>query len=244
MFYLSPCNSFYILGLCSLASSQSQPRDTGLYQAHMCALLQLTHISSFVTVTKLARLSWEMCRLWLTAHVWILYFESHANLSNTGSVKASLTPLSSTGAGQSCTGSAALTSTSLNYLTPCTCVWEEDTEHHTPQNGNLRRMFLACPSSSSAEKIFGEKSERNIFHACILGRLPARRKSPKGEQLYALIRSLTKITRRKAFPKTAWCSGSGSALMYVVGGENLLSLCHVMPTVLNIVFTTAQANYL
>lgn len=60
MFYLSPCNSFYILGLCSLASVQSQPRDTGLYQAHMCALLQLTHISSFVTVTKLAHLSWEM----------------------------------------------------------------------------------------------------------------------------------------------------------------------------------------
>lgn len=63
MFYLSPCNSFYILGLCSLAFVQSQPRDTGLYQAHMCALLQLTDISSIVTVTKLARLSWEMC--WL-----------------------------------------------------------------------------------------------------------------------------------------------------------------------------------
>lgn len=30
MFYLSPCNSFYISGLCSLASVQSQPRDTGL----------------------------------------------------------------------------------------------------------------------------------------------------------------------------------------------------------------------
>lgn len=30
MFYLSPCNSFYISGLCSLASFQSQPRDTGL----------------------------------------------------------------------------------------------------------------------------------------------------------------------------------------------------------------------
>ena len=113
MFYLSPCNSFYILGLCSLASVQSQPRDTGLYQAHMCALLQLTHISSFVTVTKLARLSWEMCRLWLTAHVWILYFESHADLSNTGSVKASLTLLSSTGTAASCRGSAALT----------TCLW-------------------------------------------------------------------------------------------------------------------------
>lgn len=109
MFYLSPCNSFYILGLCSLASIQSQPRDTGLYQAHMCALLQLTHISSFVTVTKLARLSWEMCRLWLTAHVWILYFESHADLSNTGSVKASLTLLSSTGTTESCRGFAALT---------------------------------------------------------------------------------------------------------------------------------------
>lgn len=35
----------------------------GLYQTHMCALLQLTHISSFVTVTKLARLRWEMCQL-------------------------------------------------------------------------------------------------------------------------------------------------------------------------------------
>lgn len=63
VFYLSPCNSFYILGLCSLASAQSQPWDTGLQQAHMCALLQLMHISSSVTVTKLARLSWEMCRL-------------------------------------------------------------------------------------------------------------------------------------------------------------------------------------
>ncbi|MED6250475.1 hypothetical protein ATANTOWER_018623 [Ataeniobius toweri] len=63
VFYLSPCNSFYILGLCSLAFIQSLPRDTGLYQAHMCALLHLTHISSFVTVTKLARLSWEMWRL-------------------------------------------------------------------------------------------------------------------------------------------------------------------------------------
>ena len=63
MFYLSACNSFYILGLCSLAFIQSQPRDIGLYEAHMCALLHLTHISSFVTVTKLARLSWEMCRL-------------------------------------------------------------------------------------------------------------------------------------------------------------------------------------
>lgn len=30
MFYLSPCNSFYISGLCSLAPVQSQPRDTGL----------------------------------------------------------------------------------------------------------------------------------------------------------------------------------------------------------------------
>lgn len=30
MFYLSPCNSFYISGLCSLASVQSQPWDTGL----------------------------------------------------------------------------------------------------------------------------------------------------------------------------------------------------------------------
>lgn len=36
VFYLSPCNSFYILGLCSLACVQSQPRDTGLYQTHMC----------------------------------------------------------------------------------------------------------------------------------------------------------------------------------------------------------------
>lgn len=32
VFYLSPCNSFYISGLCSLAPVQSQPRDTGLYQ--------------------------------------------------------------------------------------------------------------------------------------------------------------------------------------------------------------------
>lgn len=122
MFYLSPCNSFYILGLCSLASVQSQPRDTGLYQAHMCALLQLTHISSFVTVTKLARLSWEMCRLWLTAHVWILYFESHADLSNMGSVKASLTLLSRTGVMESCRGFTALT-TFLNCLIFCISMW-------------------------------------------------------------------------------------------------------------------------
>lgn len=97
VFYLSPCNSFYILGLCSLAFIQSLPRDTGLYRAHMCALLYLTHISSFVAVTKLARLSWEIWRLWLTVHVWILYFESLTDLSNMGSVKASLTVPSSTG---------------------------------------------------------------------------------------------------------------------------------------------------
>lgn len=59
VFYLSPCNSFYISGLCSLEPVQSQPRDTGLYQptpptpyvcarvcACVCASLQLTHISS------------------------------------------------------------------------------------------------------------------------------------------------------------------------------------------------------
>lgn len=96
MFYLSPCNSLYILGLCSLAFIQSQPRDTGLYQAHMCALLHLTHISSFVTVTKLARLIWETCRLWLTVHVWILYSESHRGLSNKSSVREPLTLLSKT----------------------------------------------------------------------------------------------------------------------------------------------------
>lgn len=119
VFYLSPCNSFYILGLCSLASVQSQPQDTVLYQAHMCALLQLTHISSFVTVTKLARLRWEMCRLWLTAHVWILYFEPHADLSNMGSVKAALTLLS--GAGDL----PRLLTTRLRItLHPiCVCVW-------------------------------------------------------------------------------------------------------------------------
>lgn len=107
------------MGLCSLASVQSQPRDTGLYQVHMCALLQLTHISSFVTVTKPARLGWEMCRLWLTAHVCILYFESHAGLSNTGSVKASLTLLSSTGSTESCSRFTALTTCSLIYVALC-----------------------------------------------------------------------------------------------------------------------------
>ncbi len=129
MFYLSPCNSFYILGLCSLASIQSQPRDTGLYQAHMCALLQLTHISSFVTVTKLARLSWEMCRLWLAAHVWILYFESHADLSNMGSVKASFTLLSSTGTTESCRRFAALTTCvriTLLSVCVCMCAWSRE----------------------------------------------------------------------------------------------------------------------
>lgn len=135
MFYLSPCNSFYILGLCSLASIQSQPRDTGLYQAHMCALLHLTHISSFVTVTKLACLSWEMCRLWLTVHVWSLYFESHADLSNTGSVKASFTLLSSTGTMESCRRFAAPTAdlwftlySIYVHLYVCVCVREPENE--------------------------------------------------------------------------------------------------------------------
>lgn len=173
MFYLSPCNSFYILGLCSLASVQSQPRDTGLYQAHMCALLQLTHISSFVTVTKLARLSWEMCRLWLTAHVWILYFESHADLSNMGSVKASLTLLSRTGAMESCRGFTALTTCFLIALLSvylCECVL-------LLPKLSLGCMLLACSFISSAAKILrGKKNKQNIFHACVLARLPVREK--------------------------------------------------------------------
>ena len=160
MFYLSPCNSFYILGLCSLASIQSQPRDTGLYQAHMCALLQLTHISSFVTVTKLARLSWEMCRLWLTAHVWILYFESHADLSNTGSVKASLTLLSSAETRESYRGVCSSDHTSLNYLALSMCVFEVELEYYLTLHCstvlllpklNMRSMFLACSCCSSVE---------------------------------------------------------------------------------------------
>lgn len=69
----------------------------------MCALLQLTPISSIVSVTKPARLSREMGWLWLTAHVWILYFESHAALSNTGCVKAFFTPVPSAGAMLLCT---------------------------------------------------------------------------------------------------------------------------------------------
>lgn len=199
MFYLSPCNSFYILGLCSLASVQSQPRDTGLYQAHMCALLQLTHISSFVTVTKLARLRWEMCRLWLTAHVWILYFESHADLSNTGSVKASLTLLSSTGELQ------RVLTTFLNYLTLYMWVCEVEAEkyltcRYSPvllvPKLNLRSMSLACSLFSSVEEILGEKLNESFF-------MPAfwqdcLREGKKGD-LYTLIRSVTKITLRKLF---------------------------------------------
>lgn len=201
MFYLSPCNSFYILGLCSLASVQSQPRDTGLYQTHMCALLQLTHISSFVTVTKLACLRWEMCQLWLTAHVWILYFESHADLSNTGSVKASLTLLSSTGELQ------RVLTTSLNYLTLYMCVcllsrgwilshtplFPSVTSTKTESQKHVRGMFLIFLGRENPKG----KTKWNIIHVCILARLPARRK--KKRDLYTLIRSVTKITLRKLF---------------------------------------------
>lgn len=172
MFYLSPCNSFYILGLCSLASVQSQPRDTGLYQAHMCALLQLTHISSFVTVTKLAHLSGEMLRLWLTAHVWILYFESHAGLSNTGPVKASLTLLSSTGTTESCRRVRSSDHMSLNYLTPYICVCVKSRMNYLtlrcssvlllPKLG-LWSMLLACSFFPSVEKIQREKLSETFF---------------------------------------------------------------------------------
>lgn len=139
VFYLSPCNSFYILGLCSLAFIQSQPRDTGLYQAHMCALLHLTHISSFVTVTKLARLSWEMCRLWLTVHVWILYFESRTALSNTGSVKASLSLLSRRETAESCSR--------FETLTACLV-----SEHFTFEVENHYYLSRRCPAALISPK--------------------------------------------------------------------------------------------
>lgn len=192
MFYLSPCNSFYILGLCSLASVQSQPRDTGLYQAHMCALLQLTHISSFVTVTKLARLSWEMCRLWLTAHVWILYFESHADLSNTGSVKASLTLLSSTGTREGAAeGSQLWPHVSELPYTLYVCMWSRDwILSHTPlfhsvtftktkSQKHVPGMFLLLLSRENPRG----KTKWNIFHACILARLPVREKKKEKKKL-------------------------------------------------------------
>lgn len=186
MFYLSPCNSFYILGLCSLASIQSQPRDTGLYQAHMCALLHLTHISSFVTVTKLACLSWEMCRLWLTVHVWSLYFESHADLSNTGSVKASFTLLSSTGTMESCRRFAAPTAdlwftlySVYVHLYVCVCVWGNQRMNRLLSvllELNFRSVLLACSLFPLVGKIWGGKAKWNIFHARVLARLPEKEK--------------------------------------------------------------------
>lgn len=199
MFYLSPCNSFYILGLCSLASIQSQPRETGLYQAHMCALLQLTHISSFVTVTKLAHLSWEMRRLWLTAHVWILYFESHADLTNMGPVKASLTLLSSTRT----TKLQRVRSSDHMALNNLMSVCEVENEYYLTRRGSsllllpklsLGSMSLACSFFSSVEKILREKLSETFFS---FGKIACKRK--KKGRLVSLIKSVTKITLRKLF---------------------------------------------
>lgn len=194
------------MGLCSLASVQSQPRDTGLYQVHMCALLQLTHISSFVTVTKPARLGWEMCRLWLTAHVCILYFESHAGLSNTGSVKASLTLLSSTGSTESCSRFTALTTCSLIYVALCVvclcaCTGKANEYYLTLCCSVvlLPKLSPRCwhaPPFPRKRKIWKENVSKPFFSDQVLARLPTREK--KGG-LYTLIRSVTKITSRKLF---------------------------------------------
>lgn len=241
LFYLSSCNSFYILGLCSLASIQSQPRDRGLYQTHMCALLQLTDISSFVTVTKLARLSWEMCRLWLTAHVWILYFESGAALSNTASVKASLTLLSSTATVQSCRGLTALT-TCLRIIVHSICVWSRaGMLSHTPlftrvavfvEAGSLVSGMFALLSPTGEMKL-------NTFMLAFWRNCHEREEilpnSWKNEFLLRLSQRNLDIQSTKAW----YCSFECAVLMYVVSKENLLSLCHVIPTVLNTVFTTA-----
>lgn len=185
VFYLSPCNSFYILGLCSLAFIQSQPWDTGLYQAHMCALLHLTHISSFVTVTKLARLSWEMCRLWLTVHVWILYFESHTDLSNTDSVKASLSLLSRTETNGELQRGLQLWPdvSALNYLPFYVWSGERLLSHMSPSRcvhftkKNLKTMFKVCFICTSVRKNNKGTTKWNIHHGCILPRLPERENS-------------------------------------------------------------------
>lgn len=183
VFYLSPCNSLYILGLCSLAFIQSQPRATGLYQAHMCALLHLTRISSFVTVTKLARLSWEMCRLWLTVHVWILYFESHADLSNTDSVKASLGLLSRTETMESCRGVCSSDQMSRLWTTFLFFLFEVENNyyltchHHAVFISPTKPSKWCLRSVSSVEKNNKGKTKWNIYHACILPRLPERENS-------------------------------------------------------------------
>lgn len=159
---------------------------------YVCASLQLTHISSFVTVTKLARLGREMCRLWLTAHVWILYFESHADLSNTGSVRASLTLLSSTGAAESCSRFSALTTCSLicpALSAVCVCVRKSrewilsSTRLFLPCCFNRRwvpesRCFQLVPQDRKIQR--GENTW-NIFLAWILARLPVWGRKKKSE---------------------------------------------------------------
>lgn len=173
--------------------------------AHMCALLQLTHISSFVSVTKLARLSWEMCRLWLTTHVWILYFESHAGLSNTGSVKASLTLLSRT------TGSCSEAPELWPHVSelpfpPYTCESEVAYEYYLASHHSLvfPRLYVAgmFPHFLSRGNHKGN-TKWNMFHRHILARLPLRGKKKAETCVYPDQISHWNYTE-KAFPITAW----------------------------------------